>query len=224
MNTVEAFERVAFAIAIILVVEAILMIIYGIRTKGNTKVETLLEVESNVKVELVDTATLLRMEVSIGFIGQVWYIRIGVILTIVYLVYQPSLVANSAQPSGIVISVNIGRAVVELLAILIQPCLVVAGLLRHVASLRNVHTIEHTHHSLHAHVAIERLGFVVVETKVYIAQGGYTAHFVRDYQSHIIQAKAILVVCEIIAQVVAFCTSNGVSQRQCGIVATIYLF
>ena len=49
MNAVEALERVAFAIAIILVVEAILMIIYGIRTKGNTKVETLLEVESNIK-------------------------------------------------------------------------------------------------------------------------------------------------------------------------------
>ena len=169
--TVKALQRVAFLInlpvalpfvGIHFIIERIFVVIHIVSTQSNTKVKTVIYIEGNIEIILVNTATLTRQEISIRFGRNIRRISI-IVLTFYILKNKCTLIPHSPQPSSIIMLINILATIVQIsslirviiLRTMIERISCIRSLLRHTPHLRYILIIYASHQPLHRHILIE---------------------------------------------------------------------
>ena len=169
--TVKALQRVAFLInlpvalpfvGIHFIIERIFVVIHIVSTQSNTKVKTVIYIEGDIEIILVNTATLTRQEISIRFGRNIRKISI-IVLTFYILKNKCTLIPHSPQPSSIIMLINILATIVQIsslirviiLRTMIERISCIRSLLRHTPHLRYILIIYASHHPLHRHILIE---------------------------------------------------------------------
>ena len=172
MYTIKALQGITFVIinmcisfqciGILFIIKGILVVIHIISTQSNTKVKTVIYIEGDIEIILVNTATLTRQEISIRFGRNIRKISI-IVLTFYILKNKCTLIPHSPQPSSIIMLINILAPIVQIsslirviiLRTMIERISCIRSLLRHTPHLRYILIIYASHQPLHRHILIE---------------------------------------------------------------------
>ena len=163
--TVKALQRVAFLInlpvalpfvGIHFIIERIFVVIHIVSTQSNTKVKTVIYIEGDIEIILVNTATLTRQEISIRFGRNIRVIRIRR-TGLPILKKKRTLITYSSQPASLTVTINVIRFPIQALLIIIVVYIIlgIRSLLRHTPHLRYILIIYASHQPLHRHILIE---------------------------------------------------------------------
>ena len=161
-NLVPAFQQIS-CLAIVLVIRGVLLIVYVISSYCHSEIETVIDVERYVEIILINSASFLGVKLSIRDIGSHRPVKVSTPFFAVF-IEQMALPAQYGKPTQILVTKSFT-------AFKIFTVFHSIRLISHLIGLGyNSITRCCIQQSLHAHILIERLRFVIVESEVHIPQ------------------------------------------------------